>query len=112
VEGAAPLPDYYWRTHDQFVALAAAAAVTSTIRLGTGITLVAQRDPIWLAKQVASLDVVSDGRILFGIGYGWNKEEMAHHGTAYLERRPSTVTMCNSSRRGLGPNRSSSRTLR
>lgn len=87
VEGAEPLPDYYWRTHDQFVALAAAAAVTSTIRLGTGITLVAQRDPIWLAKQVASLDMISNGRVMFGIGYGWNKEEMAHHGTAYLERR-------------------------
>jgi probable F420-dependent oxidoreductase len=87
VEGAEPLPEYYWRTHDQFVALAAAAAVTSTIRLGTGITLVAQRDPIWLAKQVASLDMISNGRVMFGIGYGWNKEEMAHHGTAYLERR-------------------------
>ena len=56
VAGAAPLPDEYWRTHDQFVALAAAAAVTTTLRLATGITLVAQRDPLWLAKEVASLD--------------------------------------------------------
>ncbi len=86
-EGAPPLPEEYWRTHDQFVALAAAAAVTTRLRLGTGITLVAQRDPIWLAKQVASLDVVSGGRVLFGVGYGWNKEEMAHHGVRYGERR-------------------------
>jgi probable F420-dependent oxidoreductase len=77
----------YWRTHDQFLALAAIAATTETLRLGTGITLVAQRDPIWLAKQVASLDVISGGRVIFGIGYGWNKEEMANHGVAYLERR-------------------------
>ena len=87
VEGAPPLPEQYWRTHDQFVAFGAVAAVTSTLKLGTGITLVAQRDPIWLAKQVASLDTISEGRVLFGIGYGWNKEEMAQHGTAYLERR-------------------------
>ena len=86
-EGAPPLPEHYWRTHDQFVALAACAAVTTTLRLGTGITLVAQRDPIWLAKQVASLDTISNGRLLFGIGYGWNKEEMAHHGIPYQERR-------------------------
>ncbi|MFV9672352.1 MAG: LLM class F420-dependent oxidoreductase, partial [Acidimicrobiia bacterium] len=84
---APPLPEYYWRTHDQFVALAAIAATTDTLILGTGITLVAQRDPIWLAKQVASLDVISGGRMIFGIGYGWNKEEMANHGVAYLERR-------------------------
>jgi probable F420-dependent oxidoreductase len=84
---APPLPEYYARTHDQFVALAAAAAVTTTLRLGTGVTLVAQRDPIWLAKQVASLDMISNGRVLFGIGYGWNKEELADHGVAYRERR-------------------------
>ncbi|MDH3193564.1 MAG: TIGR03619 family F420-dependent LLM class oxidoreductase [Acidimicrobiia bacterium] len=86
-EGAPPLPEQYWRTHDQFVALTAAAAVTTTLKLGTGITLVAQRDPIWLAKEVASLDMISNGRLLFGIGYGWNKEEMAHHGVQYAERR-------------------------
>ncbi len=85
--GAPPLPEVYWRTHDQFVALAAIAATTETLRLGTGITLVAQRDPIWLAKEVASLDVISGGRVIFGIGYGWNKEEMASHGIPYLERR-------------------------
>jgi probable F420-dependent oxidoreductase len=87
VKDAPPLPDQYWRTHDQFVAFGAIASVTSTLKLGTGITLVAQRDPIWLAKQVATLDQISNGRVLFGIGYGWNKEEMAQHGTAYLERR-------------------------
>ncbi|HJU52287.1 MAG TPA: LLM class F420-dependent oxidoreductase [Acidimicrobiia bacterium] len=87
VKGAAPLPDWYWKTLDAFVALGAVAAVTSTLKLGTGITLVAQRDPIWLAKEVASLDVISGGRVLFGIGYGWNKEELASHGVAYTERR-------------------------
>ncbi len=85
--GAPPLPEMYGRTHDQFVALAAIAATTERLVLGTGITLVAQRDPIWLAKQVASLDVISNGRVIFGIGYGWNKEEMADHSIAYLERR-------------------------
>jgi probable F420-dependent oxidoreductase len=69
------------------VALAYAASATSTLRLGTGITLVAQRDPIWTAKEVASLDHLSGGRLIFGVGYGWNKEEMGHHGTPYLERR-------------------------
>ena len=86
-EGAPPLPSQYWRTHDVMVALAAAAAVTTRIRLCTGITLLAQRDPIWTAKQVASLDVISGGRMTFGVGYGWNKEEMASHGVAYGERR-------------------------
>jgi probable F420-dependent oxidoreductase len=84
---APPLPEFYWRTHDPFVALAACAAVTEEIKVGTGICLVAQRDPIHTAKEVASLDRISGGRFLFGIGYGWNKEEMAHHGTAYGERR-------------------------
>lgn len=87
IAGAPPLPDEYWRTHDQFVALAAAAAVTTTLRLATGITLVAQRDPLWLAKEVASLDVISNGRLLFGIGYGWNHEEMESHGVDLAHRR-------------------------
>lgn len=85
--GAPPLPEHYWRAHDQFVALAAAAAVTSTLKLATGITLAAQRDPLWTAKEVASLDVISGGRVLFGVGYGWNKEEMANHGLRYTDRR-------------------------
>ena len=87
IEGAPPLPAEYWRTHDQFIALTAAAVVTSTLRLGTGITLVAQRDPVWLAKEVASLDVISGGRLLFGIGYGWNHEEMESHGVDIGHRR-------------------------
>ena len=87
IEGAPPLPEEYWRTHDQFVALTAAAAVTTKLKLGTGITLVAQRDPVWLAKEVASLDVISGGRFLFGIGYGWNHEEMETHGVDIGHRR-------------------------
>ena len=86
-EGAPPLPQEYWRTHDQFLALAAAAAVTTTIQLGTGICLVAQRDPVWLAKEVATLDHLSNGRFLFGIGYGWNHEEMETHGVDIPRRR-------------------------
>ena len=86
-EGAPPLPEFYWRTFDPFVALGACAAVTTTLKLATGICLVAQRDPIQTAKEVASVDALSNGRFLFGVGYGWNKEEMAQHGTAYGERR-------------------------
>jgi probable F420-dependent oxidoreductase len=86
-EGAPPLPDFYSRTYDPFVALGAAAAVTSTLKLATGICLVAQRDAIHTAKQVASVDALSEGRFIFGVGYGWNKEEMRQHGTAYGERR-------------------------
>lgn len=86
-KGMPPLPEEYWRTHDQFVALAACAGVTERIKLGTGICLVAQRDPVWLAKEVASLDMISGGRFLFGIGYGWNREEMRNHGLAFKERR-------------------------
>jgi probable F420-dependent oxidoreductase len=86
-EGAPPLPDHYWRSHDAFVALSYAAAATTTLRLGTGVTLVAQRDPIWTAKEVASLDVLSGGRLDFGIGYGWNREEMANHRVEFARRR-------------------------
>jgi probable F420-dependent oxidoreductase len=86
-EGAPPLPEEYWRTHDQFIALAAIAGATSTLKLATGITLVAQRDPLWLAKEVASLDVISGGRFLLGVGYGWNHEEMESHGTDIHHRR-------------------------
>ncbi len=87
MKDAPPLPEMYWRSHDQFVALAACAAVTEKIRLGTGITLVAQRDPIWLAKQVASLDMISGGRFELGVGYGWCVEEMRNHGLDYKKRR-------------------------
>ena len=85
--GAPPLPDEYSRSHDQFIALAAIAATTTSLKLGTGITLVAQRDVLWLAKEVASLDVISDGRVLLGVGYGWNHEEMEHHGVDIHHRR-------------------------
>ncbi len=87
VEGAPPLPEHYWRSHDAFIALAYAAAATSSLRLGTGVTLVAQRDPIWTAKEVASLDSLSGGRVILGVGYGWNREEMAQHGVDYARRR-------------------------
>jgi probable F420-dependent oxidoreductase len=87
VADAPPLPEWYWRSLDPFVALGAVAATTTRLKLGTGITLVAQRDPIWLAKEVASLDHMSGGRVIFGIGYGWNKEELASHGIAYEVRR-------------------------
>jgi probable F420-dependent oxidoreductase len=80
------LPKEYWHTHDPFVALAVAAAVTKKIKIGTGICLVIERDPIVLAKEVASLDFLSNGRFLFGIGGGWNVEEMANHGTAFKTR--------------------------
>jgi len=84
--GGADLPRDYWHTLDPFVALGAAAAVTRTLMLGTGICLVIERDPIILAKEVASLDFISGGRVLFGIGGGWNAEEMEDHGTPFSER--------------------------
>lgn len=79
--GGGELPEMYYQTFDPFVALASAASVTRTIKLATGICLVIQRDTIHLAKQVSSLDQVSSGRFLFGIGGGWNIEEMGNHGT-------------------------------
>jgi probable F420-dependent oxidoreductase len=85
--GDAQLPDQYSRTLDPFVALTAAAAATEHLRVGTGIALVAQRDPIVTAKAVATLDLVSGGRFTFGIGFGWNREEMADHGVDYAHRR-------------------------
>ena len=87
MKDAPPLPEMYKRSHDQFVALAACAAVTENVRLGTGITLVAQRDAIWLAKEAASLDMISGGRFELGIGYGWCVEEMRNHNCDYSQRR-------------------------
>lgn len=81
--GGADLPKMYYDTLDPFVALAGAAAVTNTIKLATGICLVVQRDPIHTAKEVASLDQLSKGRFLFGVGGGWNAEEMGNHGTPF-----------------------------
>jgi probable F420-dependent oxidoreductase len=85
--GAAELPEEYRRTLDPFVALATAAAVTDRIRLGTGICLVAQREPIVTAKAVATLDHLSGGRVVLGIGFGWNADELASHGLRMDERR-------------------------
>jgi probable F420-dependent oxidoreductase len=84
--GGADLPKHYWHTMDPFVALTIAAQASTTLRVATGICLVVQRDPIHTAKQVASLDLVSNGRFLFGIGAGWNNEEMADHGTDFSTR--------------------------
>jgi probable F420-dependent oxidoreductase len=81
------LPMEYSHTLDPFVALAAAAAVTERLRVGTGICLVAQHDPIVLAKEVASLDFISGGRFDFGIGVGWNEDEMEDHGVDPERRR-------------------------
>jgi probable F420-dependent oxidoreductase len=75
------LPSIYYRTLDPFVTLAAAAAVTSTIELFTGIALLIQRDPIITAKEAASIDLISNGRFVFGVGAGWNVEELRDHGT-------------------------------
>jgi probable F420-dependent oxidoreductase len=80
------LPDEYARTLDPFVALTAAAAATERLRLGTGVCLVVERDPIVLAKVVSSLDVLSGGRVALGVGAGWNAEELAHHGVAFADR--------------------------
>lgn len=84
--GGGELPEWYRRCHDPFVALAAMAAVTSRIKLGTGICLLTERDPIVLAKECASLDVISGGRLILGIGAGWNVEEMENHGADYKNR--------------------------
>jgi probable F420-dependent oxidoreductase len=81
------LPEMYKRTLDPFVAMTAAATVTTDLRVGTGICLVAQHDPIDLAKQVASVDHLSGGRVDFGIGYGWDRPETEHHGVAFADRR-------------------------
>jgi probable F420-dependent oxidoreductase len=81
------LAEEYKRSLDPYVALAAAAAVTSKIRLGTGVALVAQHDTITLAKELATLDLLSGGRLVLGIGYGWNREEMENHGVDVKRRR-------------------------
>jgi probable F420-dependent oxidoreductase len=85
------LPDEYRRTLDPFVALAVAASVTERLRLVTGVTLVAQRDPLVLAKEVATLDHLSGGRVTVGVGYGWNRPEVADHGVPFEERRAAVL---------------------
>ena len=88
--GDAELAEEYKRSPDPFIYLAAAAARTSSIKLGTGIALPAQHDHITFAKQLATLDVVSKGRLILGIGYGWNHEEMENHGIEVRSRRALT----------------------
>lgn len=80
------LPKQYWHMMDPFVSLTAAALVTTRLKLATGVCLVIERDPIMTAKEVATLDFLSGGRVLFGIGAGWNAEEMANHGTEFKTR--------------------------
>jgi probable F420-dependent oxidoreductase len=84
--GGGEIPRSYSHTVDPFVTLASAAAVTKTIKLATGVCLVVERDPIVLAKEAATLDLVSNGRLILGIGAGWNVEEMENHGTAFRTR--------------------------
>jgi probable F420-dependent oxidoreductase len=85
--GDGALPEYYARSLDPFVALTVAAAATDRLRVGTGICLVAQRDPIVTAKAVASLDRLSRGRFVFGVGFGWNEDELEDHGVDMRRRR-------------------------
>ncbi len=84
--GGPDLPRQYWHAMDPFVAMTAAAMVTEKLKVGPGICLVIERDPISLAKEVASVDHLSSGRVLFGIGGGWNREEMENHGTVFPRR--------------------------
>ena len=82
-----PLPEQYWRCLDPFVSLTAAALAAPRLRVGTAVTLVAQRDEIVTAKEVATIDLLTEGRFTFGIGFGWNREEIEDHGVAYTRRR-------------------------
>ncbi|HEV2302842.1 MAG TPA: TIGR03619 family F420-dependent LLM class oxidoreductase, partial [Stellaceae bacterium] len=84
--GGSELPKVYYEAMDPFVSLTAAAVATRRLKVGTGVCLVQQRDPIQTAKLVASIDQVSGGRFLFGVGGGWNAEEMADHGTEFGTR--------------------------
>ena len=84
--GGGKLPDFYQRTFDPFVALSFMATTTSRIRLGTGICLLALRDPIHTAKMAASVDVLSGGRFVFGVGFGWNADEFPNHGQSFEQR--------------------------
>ena len=81
--GGPDLPKHYWHTMDPFIALTAAALASKTLKVATGICLLIQRDPIHTAKETASVDLISGGRLIFGIGAGWNREEMADHGTNF-----------------------------
>ena len=84
--GGGQVPKWYLESMDQFIALGAAAVVTKKIKLATGICLVIQRDPIHLAREISTIDHLSNGRMIFGIGGGWNAEEMENHGTNFKSR--------------------------
>ena len=84
--GGGELAEQYWHTYDLFVALTAAATATSKLKIATGICLIIERDPIITAKEIATLDMLSGGRLIIGIGGGWNAEEMANHGTDFKKR--------------------------
>jgi probable F420-dependent oxidoreductase len=86
VYGGGELPEFYKRTHEMFIAMAMMAAVTERISIGAGIALMGQRDPIYTAKQVASLDFLSGGRVIFGVGFGWNQDEAEDHGSPWNKR--------------------------
>lgn len=81
-----PLPEYYWQTYDIFIAMTLAATATKNIKVGTGVSLIVERNPIFLAKETATVDLLSKGRFIFGIGAGWLESEMADHGVAYRTR--------------------------
>ncbi len=87
--GGQAMPEEYKRLHDPLIGLATAAAVTSKIKLGTGILVLAQREPLATAKQLASLDRLSGGRLICGVGYGWQADELADHGVVWADRKPA-----------------------
>lgn len=80
------LPDHYWQTYDIFVAMTLAAAVTTNLKIASGVSLVIEHDPILLAKETATVDLLSKGRLIFGVGAGWLESEMADHGVVYRTR--------------------------
>jgi probable F420-dependent oxidoreductase len=80
------LPDYYWQTYDVFIAMSVAAAATKHIKVASGVSLVIEHDPILLAKETATVDLLSQGRLIFGVGAGWLESEMADHGVVYRTR--------------------------
>ena len=84
--GRSRLPDYYWQTYDLFVAMTLAAGATKEIKIASGVSLVIERDPIFLAKETATLDLISKGRLICGVGAGWLEPEMADHGVVYRTR--------------------------
>lgn len=86
-----PLDPWYTQMLDPYVALTAAAVVTTTLQIGTGVALIAQHHPLTLAKEIASLDLLSGGRFNLGLGFGWNREEMADHGVDFATRRDRTL---------------------